>query len=210
MSFQKPWGNYLLDAIVETKAPDTISFWPQTIAWQLIFALLIMVFIKKSFQAWRNYQKNAYRREALSWLAQCSLANDKDIRQLPALLRKTALLAIVRQVKDSDTLENKALAIKIQQEVTELRGETWVKWLDQHCSKSCFYNEKITDNTIIYSCEQLLSQLAYMPKMDLNDDTFNSSLIKLRQQIELWIKYHGISVDAMALLPPTIADGVSP
>ena len=37
MSFEKPWGNYLLEGIVETIAPQNISFWPQTLAWQFIF-----------------------------------------------------------------------------------------------------------------------------------------------------------------------------
>ncbi|PKH87304.1 DUF4381 domain-containing protein [Colwellia sp. Bg11-28] len=212
MSFEKPWGNYLLEAIVETKAPDMISFWPQTIAWQLLFILLIMLIIKKVYLSWKNYQANAYRREALVWLAQCSLSNEEDIRQLPALLRKTAMLANNRQLKESnsfpinnnnggdksndDTGENPntSFAIKCKQEITVLRGIPWVKWLDQQCSQSHFHEKEALSSSDYYSCERLLTQLAYMDKIDLNNIPFNTGLIQLRQQIELWIKHHELPV----------------
>lgn len=194
MSFDKPWGNYLLEAIVETKAPETISFWPQTIAWQVIFIALIMMTVKKAYQAWKNYQANAYRREALTWLAQCSLAKEEHVRQLPALLRKTAMLANHRQVKESDKLNNRAYALKIQQDITELRGQSWVKWLDLHCHKTQFFREGVDVSSTAISCEKLLSQLAYMPEVDLNDANFNSGLKQLRQQIELWLKYHQLNI----------------
>ena len=31
-AFPAPWGNYLLEEFVETRAPDSVSFWPQTLA----------------------------------------------------------------------------------------------------------------------------------------------------------------------------------
>ncbi|KGJ97926.1 DUF4381 domain-containing protein [Colwellia psychrerythraea] len=209
MSFEKPWGNYLLKDIVETKTPDSISFWPETIAWQLLFIVLVLFIIKKSYQSWQNYQANAYRREALFWLAQCSLTKEEDIRQLPALLRKTAILANNRRINESNSVQEKALALKIKQEIIELRGEAWTKWLDQYCSESHFHNKNIELNTTTSSCEYLLSQLAYMPKVDLNDALFHKQLKKLYQQIECWIKYHEISIAAKAVAVPSGADGVS-
>lgn len=226
MSFEKPWGNYLLEAIVETKAPDMISFWPQTIAWQLLFIFFIMLILKKVYQSWKNYQANAYRREALVWLAQCSLSNEEDIRQLPALLRKTAILANNRQLKESNSFTNKnnggdkrnddtgentntSLAIKCKQEITELRGIPWVKWLDQHCSKSHFHEQEALSSSKNYSCEKLLTQLPYMAKIDLNNAPFNKGLIQLRQQIELWIKHHQLPVETELTPACSGTDGVA-
>ena len=196
MSFEKPWGNYLLEAIVETKAPENISFLPQTIAWQLIFIVLIIIILRKCYQAWQNYQANAYRREALFWLAQCSLAKEEDIRQLPALIRKTAILASNRHIKESDSVKSKTLALKVQQEIIDLRGQAWAKWLDLNCSKCHFHEKIVKSSSTTYCSEQLLSKLSYMAKIDLNDAHFNKGLIQLHQQIECWIKHHHLTISA--------------
>jgi len=187
MSFEKPWGNYLLDGIVETIAPQAVSFWPQTLAWQLLLLLFILFTIKKCYQQWQNYQNNSYRREALAWLAQCSLTNEESVRQLPALLRKTALLA--NEIKCKNHPKNAtAHAITHQDEITQLLGAGWTTWLDEHCTQSQFSHQA---NNL--SPEKLLSQLAYMPKLPLNDSEFKSALKHLCQQIEIWIKYHQLN-----------------
>lgn len=190
MSFEKPWGNYLLEGIVETIAPQNISFWPQTIAWQLIFIVLTIVIIKKIYRTWQEYQANAYRREALAWLAQCSLANEDDIRQLPALLRKTALLANEVNRHDKNSLEGSSNARKRRQDITGLTGKSWAAWLDSHCTRSDFSKSTQSASCASLSNEALLTQLAYIPKLDLNDSEFNSALKKLCQQITLWVQHH--------------------
>ena len=190
MSFEKPWGNYLLEGIVETIAPQNISFWPQTIAWQLIFIVLTIVIIKKVYRTWQEYQANAYRREALAWLAQCSLANEDDIRQLPALLRKTALLANEVNRHDKNSLEGSSNARKRRQDITGLTGKSWAAWLDSHCTRSDFSKATQSASCASLSNEALLTQLAYIPKLDLNDGEFNSALKKLCQQITLWVQHH--------------------
>ena len=190
MSFEKPWGNYLLEGIVETIAPQNISFWPQTIAWQLIFIVLTIVIIKKVYRTWQEYQANAYRREALAWLAQCSLANEDDIRQLPALLRKTALLANEVNRHDKNSLEGSSNARKRRQDITGLTGKSWAAWLDSHCTRSDFSKSTQSASCASLSNEALLTQLAYIPKLDLNDSEFNSALKKLCQQITLWVQHH--------------------
>jgi hypothetical protein len=194
MSFDKPWGNYLLDKIVETTAPETVSFWPQTLAWQLIFIFLIFLFLKKGYQSWKTYQTNAYRREALAWLAQCSLTNEEGVRQLPALLRKTALLA-------NEVSHNKNIiaANNLRQEITELSGESWLAWLDNQCSQSNFTHKKQSATTSHWTNERLLTQLAYVPKLDLNDNEFSDALNQLCQQIAVWIQYHQLNDEDLPL-----------
>lgn len=190
MSFDKPWGNYLLEGIVETTAPQNISFWPQTIAWQLIFIVLTIVIIKKIYQTWQDYQANTYRREALAWLAQCSLTNEDDIRQLPALLRKTALLANEVNRHDASSPEDSSNTSKRRQEITGLTGQSWAAWLDRHCKRCEFSKATQSASCASLSNEALLTQLAYIPKLDLNDSEFNSALKKLCQQITLWVQHH--------------------
>ena len=212
MSFEKPWGNYLLEAIVETKAPDTVDFWPETIAWQLILVLLIILIIKKSYQSWKHYQANAYRREAITWLSQCSLSNEEDIRQLPALLRKTAMLANQRFINEISLLNgnvnSKGNVINHRQQITNLTGQVWVEWLDKNCSKSNFNEKKSQATANPYSCAKLLAQLAYVQKIDINNNQFKEGLIQLTQQVELWITYHEISHELKAE-PETESEQVS-
>jgi len=188
MSFEKPWGNYLLEKIVETIAPETISYFPQTIAWQIICIVLIIFIINKGYQSWKTYQANAYRREALFWLSQCSLSNEEDVRQLPALLRKTALLAC--QVNNNNHLTQSAeLIITRRNEITQLSGNSWATWLDAHCTKTKFSHQTAALSFPL-SSELLLNKLAYIAHIDLLDDQFNKALKLLSQQITLWIKYH--------------------
>ena len=190
MSFEKPWGNYLLEAIVETTAPQNISFWPQTIAWQLIFIVLAILIIKKTYQTWQDYQANAYRREALTWLAQCSLTNEDDVRQLPALLRKTALLAIKVNCHDENSLNGSLFINKRRQEITGLTGHSWATWLDRQCKHSQFSRATLSSSQASLSNEVLLSQLSYIPILDLHDSEFKSALKQLCQQITLWVRHH--------------------
>jgi len=188
MSFEKPWGNYLLDKIVETTAPETISFFPQTIAWQIISIVLIILIIKKAYQSWKTYQENAYRREALAWLAQCSLTKEDDIRQLPTLLRKTALLANQVSISEDPTAVRKR-----HQVITQLSGPSWAAWLDKQCAKSHFSPEEQSSRPSSLSNEKLLAQLPYIPELDLNDNEFSDALKQLCQQIAVWIQYHQLN-----------------
>ncbi|WP_114327348.1 DUF4381 domain-containing protein [Candidatus Colwellia aromaticivorans] len=162
--FDKPWGNYLLEKIVETQTPEFISWFPQTIGWKIL-AVFILFFISykgyKIYKIYKIYQSNAYRREALSWLAHCQKTDDINLyKQLPALLRKTALSAFKRS------------------EVSQLTGSCWEHWLDQQCQKTSF----------VSSCPTLLHQLAFKP-INANTLTKKQNQI-LITQVTLWVKYH--------------------
>ena len=105
--------------------------------------------IKKAYQGYISYQANRYRREALKWLKEFKQFNhsadesrqQKYYRQLPQLLRKTALCAFNRN------------------EVTPLIGSTWEQWLDAQCPETSFNQ----------SCSNLLSSLAFQTDIDLSD-----------------------------------------
>lgn len=195
MIFNKPWGNYLLDTIVETPPPASISFWPETIAWQIILLLIMLLSLKKGLQAWQYYQVNAYRREALRWLKLCSFTNEKEIRQLPALLRKTALIANQVSQKYTQKSHDSTSSNIHKQAISQLNGKAWLLWLDEHCSKTQFNREGNSGSTSPFSCESLLNQLAYIPHLNLDNPEFIRGVKRLSQQIELWIQHHQIQVE---------------
>ncbi len=100
--FPAPWGNYMLKEIVETTPPENISWWPQTIAWKIIGVVILVSLIRFVIKQIKLYQSNAYRREAIAWLEQLPTyqpsAPSPEFRQLPALIKKVALIAYGRTV----------------------------------------------------------------------------------------------------------------
>ena len=167
MSFEMPWGNYALKELVETQAPEVISWWPQTLAWKLILVLVIMFTLSKIYKLYVNYQRNAYRRDAIAWITKLPSysANSPEaaFRQLPALLRHTAIMGYGRE------------------KVSLLSNEAWESWLDEQCSRSEFSSK--------YS--KLLHQLAYAPTIDIPP----LEMQNLVKQITLWVKFHRSQYD---------------
>lgn len=159
--FEKPWGNYLLEKIVETQAPESISWLPQTLGWKFLALAALFVLIRKIYHAYKNYQLNAYRRDALAWLKECQKSDDFTFyKQLPSLLKKTALSVYERT------------------EISHLTGAQWEYWLDQQCQQTSFAT----------TCPNVLHQLAYRSK---NSDSFNTGQYQaLLAQITLWVKHH--------------------
>lgn len=157
--FEAPWGNYLLDNLVETTAPESVSWLPSTPAWFVVFAIGIAYFLLSLYRRWLAYQRDAYRREALQWLMEFEQnKNQGSYRQLPVLLKKVAIQAFGRD------------------QVAELYGDEWNKWLDQRCESSRFVEQ----------CPNALYQLAYAKSVDIGDTEFE----KLLDQIKKWIKEH--------------------
>lgn len=160
--FPEPWGNYLLNGLVETEAPSGISWWPETLGWKILFIIFIAYITRKTYLIWQEYKRNAYRRDALLWLQQLPAYDATSpttlYRQLPALLRKTALSAFDRTV------------------VNQLSKQSWEAWLDQQCEQSHF-----VDN-----CSALLHRLAYDPQCEVNQEQMK----RLVSEIRIWIKYH--------------------
>jgi len=157
ISFDRPWGNYLLEKIVETQAPPSISWLPQTLAWQILFISLIIFIIGKSYRALKCYQADRYRRDALKWLLQYQHEDEFTFYpQLPLLLRKTALAAFKRSV------------------VIPLSSSAWEHWLDAQCEQSNFVSE----------CPNLLHQLAFAPQIKLTDKQKQSLFIQVESWIK--------------------------
>lgn len=164
--FSESWGNYLLNELVETEAPSDISWWPETVGWKILFIGLIAFIAYKAYQSWQTYKRNAYRREALAWLKQLptydAILPASIYRQLPALLRKTALSAFDRT------------------EISLLSKQPWERWLDQQCDKTHF-----VDN-----CPTLLHCLAYDPQSCISQAQMKTLLTEITLWIKYHRSQH--------------------
>jgi len=139
--FVKPWGNYLLKNIAETPAPEPVSWLPQTLGWQILCIFALIFGLNKLYSVYKSYKRNAYRRVALQWIKQLEGCTDIQLfRQLPKLLRKTAILAFGRT------------------DVLHLSDKCWEEWLDKQCAKTSFS----------HLCPTLLHQLAFAPSVDIS------------------------------------------
>ena len=160
MAFQSTWGNYLLKAFVETTAPPAISWWPQTIGWKFLLLGLFLFTIKKMYGLWQAYQRNAYRREALVWINALTTFYDLEqqaiYRQLPALLRKTALVAFDRS------------------KICQLQSDEWDAWLDQHCQSTAFTKR----------CARQLHLLSFAPASQISPQQIQTLLNEIRLWIK--------------------------
>ncbi len=124
--------------------PATIGWWPLAIGWYILAAILLVAFAwfaHRSLQRWMN---NRYRRAALRELrllaegVQSVGGRDSSLRQLPILLKRTALAAYPRK------------------QVASLTGKDWHDFLNSKVSTPVFTKSTArTLDNISYSTSDL-------------------------------------------------------
>ncbi|MFV0476784.1 MAG: DUF4381 domain-containing protein [Parahaliea sp.] len=119
------FGNYALgEHFVEVVSPPPVDWWPQTVGWHLVFALLALWLARRSYRALRHWYHNRYRREALKALA--NLSPQVSTTQLAA--------------QASNLLKRTALAVFPRAQVAALTGSVWVNFLNDCCQQPPFNN----------------------------------------------------------------------
>lgn len=108
----------LIDLLEPVPEPPPVSMLPQTAGWIWLALLLLAIAFYLIRRFWHSWQRNAYRRAALSELAHCS----GDIEQLARLVRRTALAAYPRA------------------RVASLFGKDWLQFLDRAYGGDGFSN----------------------------------------------------------------------
>jgi hypothetical protein len=100
-----------LQNLNEIVLPAPVPWWPPAPGWYLLagFLLLLLMFLAVRWR--RRWLRNAYRRRALAELA-AMREDESELRELPALLKRTALAAWPRQ------------------DVAGLSGTDWHEFLD--------------------------------------------------------------------------------
>ncbi|MCF6262978.1 MAG: DUF4381 domain-containing protein [Xanthomonadales bacterium] len=124
--------------------PTEISWWPLATGWYFLLALLLALSVWLVFRGYTHWIKNRYRREALLQLQQlekgsANAANrDASLRQIPSLLKRTAISVYPRE------------------QVASLTGEQWFDFLNASLQNPTFNSENsATLEKIAYSVGSL-------------------------------------------------------
>ena len=146
--------------------PASVSWWPLASGWYILISLLLIAltwFIYRSIHRWKN---NRYRRTALHELQQLESGlqspgeRDASLRQIPVLLKRTALSVYPRK------------------RVASLSGESWFEFLNSTVSKPLFTGTTVdTLNRVSYSAGEL-------------DDIAPQETTVLLDAARSWLKHH--------------------
>ncbi|MGB0936533.1 MAG: DUF4381 domain-containing protein [Colwellia sp.] len=138
-------ANPALDTLHEISVPADISWFPQTLGWQLLLLAFLCYLLFKLFKRYQRYMNNAYRRAALKELC-LNTEEPQDYARLSKVLRKTALYAFDRT------------------QIAPLVGADWELWLDKQAKNSDFSGR----------FSGLLGQLTYAPATDISPEKLSA------------------------------------
>lgn len=124
--------------------PAEIGWWPLATGWYVLLALLCVLAVWLVFHIYTRWIKNQYRREALSQLKQLESGfqnpanRDVSLRQIPSLLKRTAITAYPRE------------------QVASLTGKPWFAFLNATQKTPAFNSaNSATLEKIAYSADSL-------------------------------------------------------
>ena len=161
------FGSYMLNGLREISLPEPPTYFPQTIGWAILAAIILIFLVVWTIQFYRHWQKNRYRRAALKRHQKLAEAAKKPqtkanaLKELPLLLKQTAL------------------AIYPREQVAQLSGEKWLDFLDSTYQGTLFTHDQ----------GQLLTQLAYQPAESVNQLS-PETVIDLINLTHNWIAKH--------------------
>jgi hypothetical protein len=157
-----------LDRLHDIVAPPPAPWWPTAPGWYWLFGILLVLVIVLVLRGVIRWQKNRYRREALTeWRRQSALLNDASTRvealtSLSVLLKRTALSAFPRN------------------QVAAMTGAQWCAFLRHTIAPSDFNSNGA----------ELLERVAYgdTSTLNLNDSQVDEAASFVRQ----WIVHHRV------------------
>ena len=196
-SFDPTFGNYLLHGIEEVYLPETIAWWPHTLGWKVLLVGLVCCLALLVIRGQRKWQANRYRRQGLVQLeeirqAQSSLVDQGDdtakrkaLQQLPTLLKVTALQAYPRN------------------EIAQLSGAAWLRYLNESCQTDCFdaptgalllaidyqaaeywSSEQEQLDALFHSCQQWIQQhRTELEQSGIKRSSLTKVVVKRRQRV---------------------------
>jgi hypothetical protein len=151
--------------------PATVGWWPLAPGWYILFALLLIALAWSGYRSLHRWMNNRYRRAALRELQlleerihateeRDAEVRDAKLRQIPILLKRTALSAYPRS------------------QVASLSGKDWFHFLN-----STVKNPSFTESTA-----STLSKISYSrgELSAVDSQSITALLIASRQ----WLKHH--------------------
>lgn len=159
-----------IDQLQELPAPPpVVSYWPQTWAWAVLAALLVVAIAAWALWRYRRWRRERYRREALALLDDLGKALADPARRLPALRQLPALIKRV------------ALSMPAGDVAAPLAGSAWQTYL-QRCSPL----------PLPAGLDQRLALLAYAPDarlQQLPEQEVQALLVACRK----WVEVHHVA-----------------
>ena len=146
--------------------PATVGWWPLATGWYFLIGLSLIALAWFGYRSLRGWMDNRYRHAALRELQlledQIHGADERDanLRQIPILLKRTALCAYPRS------------------QVASLTGEDWFRFLNSTVKAASFTGSTASAlNTISYSSG----------KLSTIDSQAATTLMNASRQ---WLKHH--------------------
>ena len=165
MSIHAPPSNYMLRNMSEVTIPDHVSWFPQTIGWKVVAAILIVVALYYVIQSIRLWWNNRYRREAMALMTvmQASINSTSMPLSLPL-----------------DVFEvMKAVLIYLNPQKNNTFGDQFLNDLDEYRSpQTTLFNDDLGQKWM----RSLVQKQCLLSKQEL------SALMTLCQQ---WLVEHG-------------------
>jgi hypothetical protein len=146
--------------------PTPVSWWPLANGWYFLLGVLLILFAWLCYRAILRWNQNRYRRAALQELAviteglESESTRSRYLRQIPGLLKRTALAAYPRS------------------EVASLSGEDWHRFLNGTLKTPLFTGPVSNTLELIAYSSGDLSRL---------DSSAINHLVKASSQ---WLKQH--------------------
>ena len=161
-----------LDNLFDIVVPPPVSWWPPAPGWYVVGALGIALAVWSAWRGWERWRAAAYRRAGLAELRRLERRSgdgsqrDAALREVPALVKRTALAAYPRET------------------VASLSGADWLRFLDRTGHTDAFTHGRGT----------LLAELAYDPSVARGMD--GTAMRELFAVVARWIGGHDVAVAA--------------
>ena len=150
--------------------PATVDWWPLATGWYFLFGLLLIALAWFGYRSLHRWMNNRYRRAALQELQlladriHATEDRDANLRQIPVLLKRTALSAYPRS------------------QVASLSGKDWFHFLNSTVKIPPF-----TDSTA-----STLNKISYSSgELSAVDSQATTALLNASRQ---WLKHHQAAV----------------
>lgn len=95
----KPPGSYILSELHDVTVPPSVNWYPQTIGWKILAAVILLVLIYLAFRLVRNWWMNRYRKEALDVITHIDPSDTEMPKTLFSILKMVLIHLDSRNAK---------------------------------------------------------------------------------------------------------------
>lgn len=145
-----PPDSYMLRNIDEVPVPNEVSWFPQTIGWQVLFVAVVIFILYRVYRFVQKWWRNRYHKEAVEALKGV-ISNDPD---WPYRLVKITKVVMVYLDSSNSSLHGKQLLMKLdnydERQLAFSDDEAIQQWL------ACCENSKLTPPEFEYVRSRLI------------------------------------------------------